>query len=90
VSIPSFEKTPHRARQFMCLDGFSEEQACSGADGVDVFAQDNPDNYRLVQHVDTLGGKTSVYVPSLKQFYVVHTKSEQVPEAGLQIFRVND
>jgi hypothetical protein len=43
-----------------------------------------------VQHVDTLGGKTSVYVPSLKQFYVVHTKSAQVPEAGLQVFKVNN
>jgi hypothetical protein len=62
----------------------------SGADGLDVFAQENPDQYRLVQHVDTLGGKTSVYVPSLKRFYVVHTKGEQAPEAGLQIFKVND
>jgi hypothetical protein len=39
--------------------------------------------------VDTHGGKTSIYVPSLKQFYVVHTKGDKAPEAGLQIFKVN-
>jgi hypothetical protein len=57
---------------------------------VDVFAQASPDNYRLIQHLDIPTGKTSVYVPSLKQFYVVQTKSEQVPEAVLQVFKVND
>jgi DNA-binding beta-propeller fold protein YncE len=74
----------------MTFDAAHRRLIVSGADGVDVFAQDNPDSYRLVQHVDTFGGKTSVYVPSLKQFYVVHTKGEQAAEAGLQIFKVND
>jgi DNA-binding beta-propeller fold protein YncE len=74
----------------MTFDAAHHRLIVSGADGVDVFAQDNPDHYRLIQHVDTFGGKTSVYVPSLKQFYVVHTKSEQVPEAALQVFKVND
>jgi DNA-binding beta-propeller fold protein YncE len=74
----------------MTFDAAHRRLIISGADGVDVFAQDNPDTYRLVQHVDTLGGKTSVYVPSLKQFYVVHTKGEQAAEAGLQLFKVND
>jgi DNA-binding beta-propeller fold protein YncE len=74
----------------MTFDAAHRRLIVSGADGVDVFAQDNPDSYRLVQHVDTFGGKTSVYVPSLKQFYVVHTKGEQTAEAGLQIFKVND
>jgi DNA-binding beta-propeller fold protein YncE len=62
----------------------------SGAEGVDVLHQDNVDHYRTVQHVDTLGGKTSVYVPSLKRFYVVHTKGEQAQQAGLQIFKVSN
>jgi DNA-binding beta-propeller fold protein YncE len=62
----------------------------SGSDGVDVFAQDTPDSYRLVQHLDLPTGKTSVYVPSLKQFYVVQTKNEQVPVAQLKVFRVNN
>jgi DNA-binding beta-propeller fold protein YncE len=74
----------------MTFDAAHRRLIVSGADGVDVFVQDNPDSYRLIQHVDTLGGKTSVYVPSLKRFYVVHTKGEQAPEAGLQIFKVND
>jgi hypothetical protein len=74
----------------MTFDAAHRRLIVSGADGVDVFAQDNPDSYRLIQHVDTFGGKTSVYVPSLKQFYVVHTKGEQAAEAGLQIFKVND
>jgi DNA-binding beta-propeller fold protein YncE len=74
----------------MTFDAAHRRLIISGADGVDVFAQDNPDSYRLVQHVDTLGGKTSVYVPSLKRFYVVHTKGDQAAEAGLQIFKVND
>ena len=74
----------------MTFDAAHRRLIVSGADGVDVFAQDNPDSYRPVQHVDTFGGKTSVYVPSLKRFYVVHTKGEQAAEAGLQIFKVND
>ncbi|MDB5764399.1 MAG: hypothetical protein JWQ21_3394 [Herminiimonas sp.] len=74
----------------MTFDAAHHRLIVSGADGVDVFAQDNPDNYRLIQHVDTSGGKTSVYVPLLKRFYVVHTKGEQAREAGLQIFKVND
>jgi hypothetical protein len=61
----------------------------SGADGVDVISQEDPNHYRSIQHVDTFGGKTSVYVPSLKRFYVVHTKGEKADEAGLQIFAVS-
>jgi len=74
----------------MTFDAAHHRLIVSGAEGVDVFKQENPDRYQLVQHVDTFGGKTSVYVPSLKRFYVVHTKGEQAAEAGLQIFKVND
>src|SRR5258708_36415287 len=70
----------------MTFDAVHRRLIISGADGVDVFAQDNPDSYRLVQHVDTLGGKTSVYVPSLKRFYVVHTKGDRAVEAGRRNF----
>jgi DNA-binding beta-propeller fold protein YncE len=61
----------------------------SSADGVDVVAQDSPDRYHVVQHVDTFGGKTSIYVPSIGRFFVVHTKGDQAKEAGLQVFKVN-
>jgi DNA-binding beta-propeller fold protein YncE len=74
----------------MTFDAKHHRLIISGADGVDVFTQKNPDTYEKVQHIDTFGGKTSVYVPSLKRFYVVHTKGEQSAEAGLQIFKVND
>lgn len=59
-----------------------------GTGGLDVVAQRSRTRYELIQHVDTLGGKTSVYVPSLNRFYVVHTKGGQASEAGLQVFTV--
>lgn len=74
----------------MTYDPVRRRLFVSGSDGVDVFAQDSADSYRLVQHLDLPTGKTSVYVPSLKQFYVVQTKSEQVPVAQLRVFRVNN
>jgi DNA-binding beta-propeller fold protein YncE len=61
----------------------------SSEDGVDVVAQESPDHYRVVQHVDTFGGKTSIYVPSIERFFVVHTKGNLAKEAGLQVFKVN-
>jgi DNA-binding beta-propeller fold protein YncE len=61
----------------------------SSEDGVDVVAQDSPDRYHVVQHVDTSGGKTSIYVPSIGRFFVVHTKGDLAKEAGLQVFKVN-
>jgi DNA-binding beta-propeller fold protein YncE len=73
----------------MTLDLPHHRLYVSGADGVDVISQDDPDHYRSLQRVDTQGGKTSVYAPSLKQFYVVHTKGDQARQAGLQIFKVN-
>ena len=57
-------------------------------DGLDVVREISPDRYEAVQHVDTLGGKTSVYVPSLKRLYVVHTKGPRADVAGLQTFSV--
>ena len=73
----------------MTYDSAHHRIYISSADGVDVVAQDSPDHYRVVQHVDTLGGKTSIYVPSIGRFFVVHTKGEQAKEAGLQVFKVN-
>jgi hypothetical protein len=60
-----------------------------GADGVDIVSQEDPNHYRSIQHVDTFGGKTSVYVTSLKRFYLVHTKGEMAHEAALQLFAVS-
>jgi DNA-binding beta-propeller fold protein YncE len=57
-------------------------------DGLDVVRELSPGQYEAVQHVDTFGGKTSVYLPSLKRLYVVHTKSPRADVAGLQMFSV--
>ena len=73
----------------MTFDAPHHRLYISGSNGVDVVSQDDSNRYQSVQHVDTFGGKTSVYVPSLHRFYVVHTKGDQAPEAGLQIFNVN-
>ncbi len=73
----------------MTYDSAHHRIYVSSADGVDVVAQDLPDRYHVIQHVDTFGGKTSIYVPSIGRFFVVHTKGDLAKEAGLQIFRVN-
>jgi hypothetical protein len=44
----------------------------SGGDGfVDIFKQDDPDHYRLLQHLKTShGARTSLFVPQTGQFYL--------------------
>ena len=74
----------------MTYDDLHRRIYISGADGVDVVAQLSSDRYKVVQHVDTLGGKTSIYVPSLSRFFVVHTKGGPAAEAGLQTFQVSN
>jgi DNA-binding beta-propeller fold protein YncE len=73
----------------MTYDSAHHRIYVSSEDGVDVVAQDSPDHYHVVQHVDTFGGKTSIYVPSIGRFFVVHTKGDLAKEAGLQVFKVN-
>jgi DNA-binding beta-propeller fold protein YncE len=73
----------------MTYDSAHHRIYVSSEDGVDVVAQDSPDRYHVVQHVDTFGGKTSIYVPSVGRFFVVHTKGDLAKEAGLQVFKVN-
>ena len=73
----------------MTYDSAHHRIYISSEDGVDVVAQDSPDRYHVVQHVDTFGGKTSIYIPSIGRFFVVHTKGDLAKEAGLQVFKVN-
>ncbi|WP_263352264.1 YncE family protein [Acidicapsa acidisoli] len=73
----------------MTYDATHHRIYITSEDGLDVVAQDAPNRYRVVQHIDTLGGKTSIYVPSFGRFFVVHTKGELAKEAGLQVFKVN-
>jgi DNA-binding beta-propeller fold protein YncE len=60
----------------------------SGTQGLTIFHQDSPDNYTNIADIPTNGGKTSFYVPQVKQFYVVHPKTD-VDIAGLLVYRVN-
>jgi DNA-binding beta-propeller fold protein YncE len=60
----------------------------SGTQGLSIFHQDSPDTYTKIADIPTNGGKTSFYVPEVKQFYVVHPKTE-VDIAGLLVYRVN-
>jgi YVTN family beta-propeller protein len=73
----------------MTYDATNRLLYITSADGLDVVRELSPDHYESVQHVDTFGGKTSVYVPSLKRLFVVHTKGPHADEAGLQMFSVD-
>jgi hypothetical protein len=73
----------------MHFDATRRRLYVTGAGGLDVVQQVDPDHYRIEQHINTFGGKTSAYLPSLRRLYVVHTKGLQAGEAGLQVFRVN-
>jgi hypothetical protein len=60
----------------------------SGSQGLSIFHQDSPDSYTEIANIPTNGGKTSTYVPSVKQFYVMHPKTS-IDGAGLLVYRVN-
>ena len=60
----------------------------SGSEGLSVFHQDSPDKYTEILNLPTNGGKTSTYVPSVKQFYIIHPKTD-IDIAGLLVYRVN-
>ncbi len=61
----------------------------SGTQGLNIFHQDTPNTYTEIADIPTNGGKTSTYVPSVHQFYVIHPKTN-VDDAGLLVYRVND
>jgi DNA-binding beta-propeller fold protein YncE len=70
------------------VDDVNRRVYIAGAGGLDVVSARTPDHYVIEQHIDTLGGKTAQYVPSLHRLYVVHTKGPQAAQAGLQVFEV--
>jgi YVTN family beta-propeller protein len=72
----------------LTVDAAHHRVYVSGSTGLDVYAQDAGGRYSREAHYDTGGGKTSIYVPSLQRFYVVHSRTD-APQAALQIFRVN-
>ena len=60
----------------------------SGTQGLSAYHQDSPDHYTEILNLPTNGGKTSTYVPSENQFYVIHPKTD-VDVAGLLVYKVN-
>lgn len=53
-----------------------------------ILHQDSDDRYTKLAQIPTNGGKTGLYVPQLKQLYVIHPKTT-IDNAGLLIYRVN-
>lgn len=72
----------------MTYDPVLKRVYVSGSQGLSVFHQDSPDSYTEIADIPTNGGKTSTYVPSVKQFYVIHPKTS-IDSAGLLVYRVN-
>jgi DNA-binding beta-propeller fold protein YncE len=72
----------------MTYDPVLKRVYISGSQGLSIFHQDSPDSYSQIADIPTNGGKTSVYVPAVKQFYVIHPKT-QIDTAGLLVYRVN-
>jgi hypothetical protein len=72
----------------MTYDPVLKRVYVSGSQGLSIFHQDSPDSYTEIADIPTNGGKTSTYVPSVKQFYVIHPKTS-IDSAGLLVYRVN-
>jgi len=72
----------------MTYDPVLKRVYISGSQGLSIFHQDSPDSYNEIADIPTNGGKTSVYVPAVKQFYVIHPKTT-IDSAGLLVYRVN-
>jgi hypothetical protein len=53
-----------------------------------VLQQESDDHYTKLAQIPTNGGKTGLYVPELKQLYVIHPKTS-IDDAGLLVYRVN-
>jgi sugar lactone lactonase YvrE len=60
----------------------------SGSQGLSIYHQDSEDSYTEVARMPTNGGKTSVLVPQVGLFFVIHPKTE-IDVAGLLVYRVN-
>ncbi len=73
----------------MNFDPIMKRLYISGSQGLNVIHQDTPDTYTVMDDIPTNGGKTSTYVPSVHQLYVIHPKTT-IDGSGLLVFHVND
>ena len=70
----------------MTYDPQTKRIFIAGSQGLSIFHQDARDRYTEIQRIPTNGGKTALYVPELKQYYVVHPKNT-LDGAGLLVYR---
>lgn len=70
----------------MTWDAEAKRIYIAGSQGLSIFHQDSRDRYSELLRIPTNGGKTALYVPQLKRFYVVHPKTE-LDGAGLLVFK---
>ena len=61
----------------MTFDPVAHRIYVTGSGGVSVFEQKSADEYRKITEFATNAGKTSIYVPQLHQFYIIHTKNSR-------------
>jgi hypothetical protein len=71
----------------MSFDDVHHRIYVTGAGGISVINQTDPDHYKPLAEFGTMKGKTSIYIPSLQQFYIIHGASQE-DGAGLQIYKV--
>jgi hypothetical protein len=73
----------------MTFDPIMKRLYISGSQGLNIIHQDTPDTYTVMAGIPTNGGKTSTYVPSVHQLYVIHPKTS-IDGSGLLVFHVNN
>ena len=56
--------------------------------GLTVLQQNDKDHYTNLIQLPTNGGKTGLFIPELKQLYVIHPETK-IDDAGLLVYRVN-
>ena len=56
--------------------------------GMTVLHQDDPNHYTVLTQLPTNGGKTGLFIPQLKQLYVIHPLTK-IDDAGLLVYHVN-
>jgi hypothetical protein len=72
----------------MHFDPVMKRLYLSGSQGLSIIHQDTPDTYTEMANIPTNGGKTSIYVPQVGQFFVIHPKTT-IDGSGLLVYRVN-
>ncbi|WP_148210570.1 YncE family protein [Beijerinckia indica] len=73
----------------MTYDKANNRIYVTGAEGLSVLRRDDNDHFTEIERKDTKGGKVSVYVSKLHQFYIMHPKSD-ADDAALDIYNVED